>query len=410
MQPLPTTPLLPLLLLVLILAGPTAADVLVVDASAGAGTDFTALTDAVSAAADGDTLLVRSGDYAGGFDVDGKSLAIVAEAGADVNVLFEDEFFDFNERVEVKSLSAGQTVVLRGLEVRGVNFAVWVNGCAGHVVIEDCHFRAPGTTTMHPAITHALFVADSSDVTLARSRFDGESAFGGNPTLYLRDSTVRAYAIEAGGSNGNVTFFRNGGPVLELDGATLFLQGSHLAGGAGADGFALPQPCDGLDGGAGTLFRGAAELHLLDASVTGGPGGAPGDVGCSAGAIGPDEFLFSGSGTAQTVVGSAVTLTTTGPVRGGTNATFAYDGEVGASIYLLYAAELQAPLTLPVLDGTLQLDLLSLGGDFVGTVPGSGTLDQILAIPLYAGFDVVTLATQPLALNTSNGRLVLGSV
>src|SRR5690349_16637044 len=55
----------------------------VVDA-AGAG-DFAAIQPAVDAAADGDWLLVRAGSYAA-FTLDGRSLGIAADAGAQVQV------------------------------------------------------------------------------------------------------------------------------------------------------------------------------------------------------------------------------------------------------------------------------------------------------------------------------------
>jgi pectin methylesterase-like acyl-CoA thioesterase len=62
--------------LALALSAAALADVHVVDASGGG--DFTTLQAAVNAAADGDTLLVRSGSY-DGFLLTGKGLSIVAE-------------------------------------------------------------------------------------------------------------------------------------------------------------------------------------------------------------------------------------------------------------------------------------------------------------------------------------------
>ncbi len=58
---------------------------LVVDAAGGPGSSFTSLADAVAAAADGDTLLVRSGAYAP-FTIDGRTLIVVAAPGTSVVV------------------------------------------------------------------------------------------------------------------------------------------------------------------------------------------------------------------------------------------------------------------------------------------------------------------------------------
>src|SRR6187402_1540088 len=93
------------LCLSLLLASAARADVFVVDASGGG--DFTTLQAAVNAAADGDTLLVRTGSYAG-FLLTGKGLSIVAERGAEPKVSAD---------VRLLSITAGHTVVLSGLRV-----------------------------------------------------------------------------------------------------------------------------------------------------------------------------------------------------------------------------------------------------------------------------------------------------
>src|SRR5262249_16214222 len=81
-----------------------AQSVRVVDQANGPGTDFTRIEDAVYTAPSGCVVLVRAGSYFEPVSVVAKSLTITAESGAFVGL----------NLVGVFSLSAGQTVVLRG--------------------------------------------------------------------------------------------------------------------------------------------------------------------------------------------------------------------------------------------------------------------------------------------------------
>src|SRR5262245_36482105 len=64
--------------------------VLVVDAAHGPGSDYADLSDAVNAAADGDVLLVRSGNYQDPILLNAKGLTVVADVGATVQVITVD--------------------------------------------------------------------------------------------------------------------------------------------------------------------------------------------------------------------------------------------------------------------------------------------------------------------------------
>src|SRR5262245_14504231 len=78
--------------------------VLVVDRAHPSGT-FATVADAVSAAADGDIILVRSGLY-GAVVVDGKGLAIVNDAGS-VGL----------DRLVIRNLPAQSVVTVRGIDL-----------------------------------------------------------------------------------------------------------------------------------------------------------------------------------------------------------------------------------------------------------------------------------------------------
>ena len=74
------------LVLMLAIRASAAGQVIVVDPVAGPGVDFTSVSDAVLAAADGDTVLVHAGTYAASVTVSSKSLAIVAQPGDTVTI------------------------------------------------------------------------------------------------------------------------------------------------------------------------------------------------------------------------------------------------------------------------------------------------------------------------------------
>ena len=59
--------------------------VIVIDAANGPGTDFTNLAG-VASAPDGSTVLIRTGDYPGPLTINGKSLTVQADEGAQVRV------------------------------------------------------------------------------------------------------------------------------------------------------------------------------------------------------------------------------------------------------------------------------------------------------------------------------------
>ena len=106
--------------------------VLVVDP--GGGGAFTEIQDAVDAAVDGDTILLRHGTYVDlsfPFEpviIDGKSLVVAAtQSGA---VLLN------GLHLYVRNLSAGQTVTLSGLQVQDA--AVVLDNNVGAVLLQEC--------------------------------------------------------------------------------------------------------------------------------------------------------------------------------------------------------------------------------------------------------------------------------
>lgn len=96
------------LVLGLVPAATHAGSVLVVDDTPGPGVQFSDIAPAVAAASDGDLILVKSGTYSG-FDIHHRSLSVVADIGAMVEIV---------GRVQVSALAAANRALLRGLKVR----------------------------------------------------------------------------------------------------------------------------------------------------------------------------------------------------------------------------------------------------------------------------------------------------
>src|SRR5262245_3228837 len=95
----------------------------IVDASNGPGADFTSLAPACAAAREGDTLLVRSGAYAG--VTIGKGLRVVGLGSVSV------------ESLTVTGVSRGQSFVAKNLDLSSFWFPrqLSVASCAGDVLM-----------------------------------------------------------------------------------------------------------------------------------------------------------------------------------------------------------------------------------------------------------------------------------
>ena len=73
-------------LISVLLTAPVVADVHVVDATGGPGSDFTSIQAAVNAAADDDVVLIRTGSYVA-FTIDNVSLSVLADSGSTVSIV-----------------------------------------------------------------------------------------------------------------------------------------------------------------------------------------------------------------------------------------------------------------------------------------------------------------------------------
>jgi hypothetical protein len=366
----------------------TRADVLVVDAAGGG--DYTSIDDAVFAAADGDTLLIRpilpSGRYPGTVIV-GRSLTLVGDPqGAAVRPRVEYVF--------IEDLTATQRVVLRGLDIQPPNPtfaaasypAVHVDQCAGAIWIEDCELTGRkasglGLINCFPTLPggEGLFVNWSSvALTVVRCELTGGIGAKANPGQPGQDGNGAS----------------DGGAAASLSAADAAFFACTLTGGTGGDGFECGETGDG---GAGVLTTNASIL-LAGCTVTGGEPGSQGagGAGLAGGAFSTFELLettLAGgtggpnlditNGTLTRYGGSARTFAIESPLRESQAGTLSMQGVQGDFVGFFWSFG-AGSLPMPARNGWFLLNPAQLGGPFLLgliTDPG-GTWDIPITAPL----------------------------
>ncbi len=354
----------------------------VVDAAGGPGSDFTSISQAASAAANGDVLLVRAGDYGQEVGLNGKGLTVVAEAGATVEL----------NAINVDNLPAARFALFQALEVR-------FNASPMDLVLNDgpIWFEACLLDPIFGQGTGGALVAASDTVVLSRSQVEGIpfAVFIEDPTglrvtgsrLHVFDSEISAI-LPGTGLFGQDTF-------VELSGST-------VRGGNGPNGSVFQ--CNGTDGGDGLVLSGTSVAKILDSALVAGTGGAP--FGACTPGVGGEPLALFGDATATTIPGMARSYSAFSPVRedGFMEATFS--GKPGDLVWIVFSTVPGAGVAsvhhdLELLLGTPR------SGFFVGTIPPAGTLVLTPPVPdLPAGWESTVIFSQALFRDIDTNRLV----
>jgi len=346
--------------LVLLVAAP--GDVYIVD-GAGSG-DFLRIQDAVDAAADGDAILVRAGDYEA-FAIAHKGLTVVADGGP---VLVHG--------ARIQNTLEEHAVVLAGLELRGENEPgvpdvppLFVSLARGPVRIEDCALiGGDGLFGCDPFGCgdcrggDAAVVEIGLDLAFARCTLrggQGEEAFRGGPCnagghgIVVEGGSIAVHDCLVVAGDGWDSPMQNwldeggdGGDGLHGSGAatvplTMFLQGSEIVGGEGGDGDICL--CMAGAGGDGVHLVGAGSKGFLLDDVLGA-----GDGGCGGNNPPPGELLRLEAGArAKTFVGSARSLQGPRLLREHEVGSLELVGQPGDLVLLLAAARAGFRVDLP---------------------------------------------------------------
>ncbi len=258
------------------LADTSSAGVIVVDAAGGGS--FTQIQPAVDAAIDGDTILVKPGNYAA-FTINAKGLTVVGDVGT-ITI----------PKATVRDTSSTQTVTLSNLKANGVSSvspAFGVLNCAGAVRVVACDWN--GRDEIFPSFGsgHGGEVTNSSSVAFAGctitggdgalmanvSCVPGSQGSPGRDAFYVDNSSVAMYdTLTRGGQGGNgeAQSFA-GGWGAHLHSGFMFAGRSNITGGPGSN-----AACDWLcptGGGYGWYVDSIASAWELDCMVSGGLSG-----------------------------------------------------------------------------------------------------------------------------------------
>ena len=368
----------------------------VVDAAAGAGSNFSTLQAAVDAAQDGDRILVRPGSY-GSTSIQGKDLVVVAERASGLEVRLG--------ALQVSSIALGQQLVLTGFAIEGAqagptsgqllaqDVALAVSDCGGEVYVEHCALRgAPGALPSQGAglgldgqpaarLTGAFSVQfercelSGGDGALSTDACSGAGA----PALDALDSRVALHTTTLSGGAGALHGSCPGascagtaaGAGVRLAGATTqaYLSSAHMQGGDAPH-------CGGASLSAPGLVVGGAHIDWIQSSAVGGAG-AP-DVD---GLVVPKANSHRG-------------LRLYSPLGAGHVGGFGFEGEPGDVALLFYALDSVGPFSLPGILGAQLLSQPILFGAFPVGASGESVV-PFAAPPLGPGLPSFSVVLQP---------------
>ncbi|QDU69577.1 hypothetical protein [Engelhardtia mirabilis] len=382
------------------------AQTITVDDSGGA--DHVQIHQAVQAAAEGDTILVASGSYAG-FAVDGKGLTIVADLGAVVDVLGS---------VAVVNIPQTSGVVLSGLRVQGSGGqpGLRLESCSGSVVIDAGLFigeQAPDTPM--PWDGAGGRVRACAAVSLIDCAFFGADAAKGvadqpgGVGLSSIDSGLHFADVYSHGGRGadaeSTHPATHGGSGVELIGGQFVVQGSRLFGAPGGDGVVSAPSCAGADGGH-ALDSYASRVSHRATDFFPGAGGDGAVSGCGDGKDG--RMIQLTGGTLLEMPGPSRAIDATpSPAREGEWIQLRFRATGGDLAVLAFSIE-PGFGSVPGLDGLRlvgePLRLLTLG-----VVPPGGSIETAFLAPdLGPGLQAFALHCQLLSANPAAALTVLG--
>ncbi|MCB9882093.1 MAG: hypothetical protein H6834_09905 [Planctomycetes bacterium] len=386
----------------------------IVDAAGGPGAHFTAIQNAVNAAASGDLILIRRGAYREQVLIDGKALTLQGLGGTifapHQNAITSDPV------LHVRHLAAGQEVHLRDLvvtRITGVSGpALMLERNAGRVWVEEVFIDSYDGPALH--------VVSCDDVVL--SQVQGQSNAGffdaqgvarpAEGILVEGGSHVFAYEVRAIGSHGaplfsTLGFPLAGGDALRIVDSDVLLHEAELQGGGG--GSVQVNGClQGAIGGAALRVRsngGPSPAVTLRGGrlFAGGTGnfqaGCANHPGTALAIDDPGSFVTHAAGTTRLLQIPTI------PYPNG-NFEIEVRGEPNDVYVVLVALQSTFPTPLPGIEGEVLIDATR------SLIVFSGTLDPWARAVHSAGFlspgEPVVLHGQALHLDVA-GRFWLSS-
>jgi hypothetical protein len=330
-----------------------------------------ALSNAVNAAVDGDTLIVMAGSY-DGFRLEGKGLSIVAASAGTVTV----------GPAIVRNVPAGHDTVISGLSFPD---GLQILSCTCAVRLQSV-VTGPGPAA--PVALPGLDLSLDSDVALIRCTLQGKYGVYGHATatsgVDASSSNVALYDCLVQGGAGLGSFLPYsagaGGNGLSAIDSTVMTSNSQFIGGQGGNGGYYA--CNGESGGDGIRFHGSttapAICYLRDCGERAGVGGSLFPNGnCHDGENGlPLDF----TGAAVFAQFPAVYRALQGPgvVHENTEIPLVFSGVPGDRVSVYYSNATQFELSVPF-QGVFLFGTPARSAR-MGTIPATGTLNTTLHV------------------------------
>ncbi|MBK9386106.1 MAG: hypothetical protein IPN34_14940 [Planctomycetes bacterium] len=335
----------------------------VVATQPGPGVDFTDIQAAVTAAADGDVVLVRAGTYSA-FAIRQKSLVVEGDGPGAVSL-------GFTANLAISDIDVSRSVVVRHIDVISSSFApLLVTNCAGTVSVEDCRFLA----VFAQSATPGAYIAGSARTALVRCELRGDAVRSFEVGLRVSGSTVHLHGCRINGSS-PMTSAASGADGCDLRSSALYATGTTFAGGDGSAAPSAPFCIPPGNGGNALFLDAASSAVLLDCALLPGQPGLPGT--CPPAQPGAP---IAGTGSATFPLGQTGRLDASSTVRAGGSWSIALQGPASATAFLLLGVR-SAPAFLADCGGTVHPDLsgpIVVVGAFL---PPSGTLAFSFPVP-----------------------------
>lgn len=359
---------------------------LIVDARGGTGV-FTEIQLAVDAATNGDTILVRRGDYSG-FRIRAKAITLSADAGARVNR-------GASQSLIVSAAPAGSRTVIQGLRFESVvRSQIAVIGSPGTIVFDGVEMA---NEMVLCDFTHAELVH------IERCKFQGTVMFQSGTTAVVVDSEFR-------GITSNVTTSARQQPVILANGAagrTLYIAQSTIVGANSATASDLPGSAIAGNGQMRVVLRRDSTMNISAGTGVLPRSAIEGPISNTAELVVDTRVRVTGNANAQGIAWNGPVQRRTDPVLTSTPALVGtiLQLEVRAAPkdnHVLFFGVPSPPMETPIGELSISLPL------YVAVGVGS-TFKHRIAIPNVAALRGIVLGWQVLVQNSAK-LLRLGNV
>ncbi len=344
-----------------VLAPPaTPPQVWTVDSNGGA--DFSTVTAALLTAEDGDTLLLRPGNYAGAVSID-KGVHLIADGAGPVT---------FNQEVHIHDVNLGSRVTLSGVELSQGFLA---QNCGGLVRFQDCFTADPPLHNVWPT------GVNWTDISMCNVGDSRHQVVGCRAATFV-DCTFYG----ASGLSGVQGTYEGmpGHHALRVENSNVALYGCRLFGGEGGQGWGSHFAVYAGAGGNGLYLKGTGSTaRINDLTATAGLGGGvhPGSSHPSSVTHGCDGQAAFATNPASIVLNTHPDIRLDAPrlLRGGSPRSLVITGQPGTNVYLYSST---GSTWRP---GAPSFGILHLIGNpqiqSLGTLPASGQLGWTLFEP-----------------------------